>query len=126
MATCAMCGGDFSEARLVHSENGLVCESCEAESAPVDGFSPPVIGGLVAGVVPFFLSITTSSEKTVNGEIVEQSFMDYVALGGGGLAIVFGAVALKAAMGSSPKAMAPAVAALGLGVYQLLRGFGVL
>ena len=90
---------------------------------------PAAIVGLVAGAVPFFIHLGTSSTVVVNGEVVESTSTDYVALGGGGVAIIAGIAAIltaKNAGANKPKAMMVGAGVIALGVFQLLRGAGIL
>ena len=92
--------------------------------------SPFSIIGLVAGLVPFILSLHSSSSYAINSEVVHSTHLDYVAVPGGGLALLLAAVAMVAglrdeAAGKGIRALV-ALAVAGLGIYQLLRGFGVL
>jgi len=83
------------------------------------------IGGLVSGVLPFFLSTTTV--ETVNG--VVTSYRDTAAIGGGGFASLIGLVGLVLALRGTGQgrgvAIGLALASLALGALQLARGFGV-
>ena len=85
--------------------------------------------GLVAGIVPFFLSFHSSTSQSINGEVLHSTYVDYVAVPGGALALLMGVVALvdglrNQAAGKGIRA-GIAVAIAGLGIFQLLRGFGV-
>ncbi len=83
---------------------------------------------LVAAALPFFISYTKSSSATVNGVVTESSFIDYAAVGGGAAALVLGVlgVALAAKGGDlKGKAMKFSAAAVALGAFQLIRGFGI-
>lgn len=81
---------------------------------------------IAAGVVPFFFSVGSTS--TVNGQVV--SHIDYVAIGGGGIALLLGIAglvgALKASDPGRQKRMGLAVLALLLGLYHLATGTGLL
>jgi uncharacterized protein len=85
------------------------------------------IFGLIAGAVPFMISVSSSSSVTMNGQVVSSSYRDTVAIGGGALAAICGLIAVVLAVrGKSGGArIGLAVAALALGGYQLARGFGV-
>ncbi len=90
----------------------------------------PMIGkiGLGAAIIPFFLSFSSSSSQTVNGQVVEASHLDYVAVPGGAIAVLAGLVAL--AMGvkvttGRGKRLGLAGLVVGLGLFQLARGFGL-
>ena len=130
MKACAVCGKEVEESELYTSGNGEVCGSCHLDDElPKPGLpiSPIAMVALAGGVVPFFASFSTSSSATVNG-VITGSHTDYVAIGGGAVAVLVGLVATVLGLKAANKAMgigAPLLAVL-LGVYQLLRGFGVL
>ncbi len=87
------------------------------------------LGG-VAGVVPFFLSFWTSSTRSENGHVIEAVRRDYVALGGGGLALLAGALSLALVRSTPPAARARRLGAsatlVALGLYQLAVRSGLL
>ena len=89
------------------------------------------IVGLLAGAVPFALSYsktTSSYSSTAGGGLevgtVTTSHMDYVALGGGGLAILCAFVGLLmiGRMASRPLRFAVFAVLLALGGLQIIRG----
>lgn len=82
--------------------------------------------GAVAGVVPFFVSISSSSMSTVNGVVTSASHTDPIAIGGGALAILCGggAAVLARKHGNQSRILA-GLAVLALGGFQLARGFGL-
>jgi len=129
MKACAQCAEDFEDAVLVFSSSGEVCPDCsEALEAPAKArLSPAAIVGLGAGFLPFVFSFRTSQSTTVNGQVVSSSSLGYVALLGGGIALLAGVVALLGASKATDKkkAMAVAGAVLLLGALQLARGFGL-
>jgi len=112
------------------SDKGEVCASCNLDDEIASRgmmLSPLVIVALVAAVAPFFISFSTSSSVTVNGATA-ATYRDYAAIGGGAFALLIGTAA--AASARKPGAaqrnnLLAALGAIGLGVYQLLRGFGV-
>ncbi len=129
MKACHVCGSEFPESEMSFSADGLVCRSCEVDldSGRLDSgaMSPPVLTGLIGGVLPFFISMAEVNTTTVNGQSTTEYF-DIVAVVGGGLALAAGLFALKGALQASKHASrwgTPAAVAA-LGVYQLLRGFG--
>jgi hypothetical protein len=85
------------------------------------------VAGLVAGLVPFVLSTSSSHTVTVNGVVTTASYRDMVAIVGGVVAIVCSLIALVATRKSQigSRYAFPAVV-LVLGAYQLARGFGML
>lgn len=88
------------------------------------------IAGLVACAAPFVISFSSSSSQTVNGVVTAFEYRDPIAIAGG---IVGGACGLVS-LATSLKKTAPSqrairvvlcLALVGLGVFQTLRGFGV-
>ena len=93
---------------------------------PESALSPVTIAALIGGIAPFCLSYTSSSSSTVNG-VTTSSYIDYIAVVGGPLAILCGLIGVVSGLKASNKLMGlglPLVAML-LGVFQLLRGFGI-
>jgi hypothetical protein len=83
--------------------------------------------GLVASLVPFVMSSSTSSSVTINGQVVESTYRDNIAIAGGAVALVCGVLAAVAERKPSvvrSKRLAMAVGVILLGAYQLARGFG--
>jgi hypothetical protein len=90
--------------------------------------STPAIVGIVADVIPFFVHFGTTTTTTING-VVESASTNYVAIGGGGLAIAAGVFALATAKSSGSHkwtTMAVAAAVILVGVGHLLVGSGVI
>lgn len=88
-----------------------------------------LIVGLVAGIVPFMLSSSSSSSVTVNGHVVESTYRDNVAIAGGAVALLCGVLAAIAERKPSSvrgTRLAMAVGVLALGAYQIARGFGAI
>jgi len=87
-----------------------------------------IIGGLAA-LVPFFLHLSSSSTSHVNGQAVSFVYRDWVAVGGGAVAALCALAAVTGLPRTAPARRAPRGAAivvlLGLGVYHLLGGFGL-
>ncbi len=85
--------------------------------------------GLLAGIVPFFFSCSSSSSRTVNGRVVESSHFDLVAVVGGAIAVLMAVGVLTQFGTTAPKDRAKRigllVVMLALGVFQVLRGFGM-
>ena len=84
--------------------------------------------GAVAGVAPFFISISSSSSTTVNGVVTSSSYSDPVAIIGGAVAILCGLAAAFIANKNKAGAarIAAGVAVLALGGYQVAHGLGVI
>ena len=134
MKTCAACGTEVEESDLFMSDKGEICAECDLkdstashEALQVGLLHPAIIIGLIAGIVPFFISVAEES-SVVEGGVATTSYLDYAALAGGGVAalagIAFLPIALKAMTGKG-KQIAAALIIIGLGAFHLLRGFGV-
>ncbi|MBL8958074.1 MAG: hypothetical protein JNK82_45290 [Myxococcaceae bacterium] len=103
----------------------MLCPDCAPEKPKV--LSKVVITALVCGFIPFVFHITSSSSTTVNG-VTALIYRDYVAISAGALAAVIAIAAVLPALKAGPQRgprVAAAVAALGLGLLQLVRGFGL-
>jgi len=131
-ASCSSCGKAVSGGDVLYTEDArVVCPTCFAKADVVatqqraSGGTGSLVAGAIAGVVPFMIHVTSSSVVTHNGEIVESSYRDWVAIGGGAIALVCGAIAVvaaRAAGGGSRLALGALVVLLG--AYQVVRGFG--
>ncbi len=80
--------------------------------------------GAIGALVPLFVSFSSSSTTTVNGEVVASRHQDYVALGGGSLALVCGLATLTL-LGSTlssdkPKRYLATAVLLLLGAHQVV------
>lgn len=81
--------------------------------------------------MPFFINYTQSSSSRVNGVVTSASFIDYIAVAGGSVAVLFGIISLALLGKTAPTkkglraALAGGLLLLLLGVFQLLRGFGI-
>lgn len=134
--TCTRCAKVVSGSDRMTGPDGPVCVSCHLEAETSERAKPKVTLGviaLVAALVPFVLSFrtTSSSSLTIDGvtQDVSSRAIDYVACAGGGLAIGMAVVALVGALRVERKLSAPvglALAAFVVGVYQLIRGVGLL
>jgi TPR repeat protein len=90
--------------------------------------STPLGIGAFAGLVPFIIHVSTWSSVTANGRVVSSTYRDYVALGCGIIAAVFGVIAIVQARRSSlmrGKAIVLGIAVTLLGGFQIARGLGV-
>jgi hypothetical protein len=132
---CAACGIEVEESQVFLSDRGDICAACEidtetaAHEALEGGLAhPAVIVGLIAGILPFFISFSSDESTVVNGVAVTASSIDYPAVAGGGVAalagVAFLGIALRANL-QKPVKLAVAVVVLALGAVHLLRGFGV-
>jgi len=89
--------------------------------------NPVIILALFGGHAPFFFSYASSSSVTADG-VTTSSYIDYVALLGGSCAVLLGIIGLVAGLKASNKLLGVGLSlfAMGLGVFQLLRGIGML
>jgi TPR repeat protein len=84
-----------------------------------------VIAAALTGLIPFAASFTTTSSRMVNGGVVHFVFRDWIAIGGGALAVVIGVVGLAMALRARAGAIVGGGAvAIAIGGLQLARGFG--
>ncbi len=124
-STCSQCNRAFIASELTRFPEGLLCAECAPEVPKV--LSRVVIAALVCGAVPFVFHVTSSSSTTVNGA-TEVVFRDWVAIFAGALGAVIAVAAVVAALKVGPQRsarVAVAVAAMGLGLLQVVRGFGL-
>jgi hypothetical protein len=90
------------------------------------------VGGVLAALLPFVVTFSSSSTHTVNGRVVEESSTDYFAILAGIAAVGIGVMILaqlvpNTAENDRVKRLALMVGIIAVGAYQLLvRGFGVL
>lgn len=89
---------------------------------------PARTAAIMAGL-GFFISVTSFSRSNMGG-VYSCSFTDYGALFFGALAILFGGIAAARTAGGPSDAkgvnMALSLGALAIGLYHLLRGFGII
>ncbi|MBN9392569.1 MAG: hypothetical protein J0I20_31330 [Chloroflexi bacterium] len=86
------------------------------------------IVGLVAGILPFFLFIGGSTTQTVNGQVVNQSSLNLVALIGGAIAIIMAFIGFRTMSereGNRSLYLGLFVVLALLGAYQVARGIGL-
>ena len=88
------------------------------------------IAGIVIALLPFVCNFSTSSTRTVNGRVVEESSFDVVAAVAGAVAIGLGVFIVtylvRTAAEDRIKRMGVIAGVILVGVFQLLvRGLGV-
>jgi hypothetical protein len=119
----------MNELALVMSDKGEICEECELEEIQqgrIKALTAPGIAGLVAGALPFFFNFSTSNSQTINGQVVESSHFDFVAVPCGALALLLSVVVGLTALGKGKAKRLPVAAGvLILGLVQLVRGLGI-
>jgi hypothetical protein len=123
MQACAACGKEVDGSDLFMSAKGEVCAECnlddEIQSRGMMLGSLTIVA-LIAAVLPFFLTVwVTSGGQTIS----------YIAVGGGGVAVLVGAAAIATAPKSGKarsRNLMASLAAVVLGAFHLLRGFGVI
>lgn len=127
---CVQCGKRFDDDELASTPDGLKCEACKGvtEIAP-RLVTPPVIVGLIAGALPFFMHYVQSETRTVNG--VEQLgyYYDYVGLAGGAITLISGVLTRRTARstpGRQGLRMLIGAALMALGAFHVFRGMGML
>lgn len=85
--------------------------------------------GTVLGIVPFFVSFSSTQSFVVNGQTASVTFRDWFWIGCGAVAAVLGAMTLRTAPKEQPQrkaVMTGGLVALGLGLFQIARGFGAI
>lgn len=103
------------------TEQELLQAAREGDEESARFYQPTDFVGVVAGIAPLFFSITRSTAG---------SYLDYVALGGGGIAAVMGLLAWVS-LTRTPKSVRGkraliATLLVALAAVQILRGFGVI
>lgn len=134
METCSGCGAQIQGGDVLYTPAAkIVCPACFDKAAGDSSSGRSSVTGLVAaglgaGIIPFFMSVTSSSSTSVNGQIVSSSSRDYIALVFGVAAAMFGAIAAAGAVRSKlgTTALAIRFAVIGLGGYQIAHGFGAI
>jgi hypothetical protein len=134
MQTCQMCGKAIMGDEVMYTTDAkVVCPGC-FDTADVavaatrsSGASGLLAGGAIAGLIPLFVHISESSTVMVNGEVVNATTRDYLALACGVVAALIGGIAAAGAVRSKAggRALAIALAVVALGAYQIAHGFGV-
>jgi hypothetical protein len=85
--------------------------------------------GIAAGLIPFGLSFHTSSATSLNGVVTSATYLDYVALAGGAVALVLGVASIGSIARVEPalrgKRIGLTVLVIALGALQIARGLGV-
>jgi UDP-N-acetylmuramyl pentapeptide phosphotransferase/UDP-N-acetylglucosamine-1-phosphate transferase len=89
------------------------------------------IGALAFAVLPFVCNFTTSSSRTVNGRVVEESSFDWFDPLGGGIAILLGVyiaatVLSQTAENDRLKRIALIIGVILLGAFHVARGLDLL
>jgi len=90
------------------------------------------IAGVAAALLPFICTFSTSSSRTVNGVVVEESSTDFAAIVLGAVAIALGVVVLATLLGKTEESdRIKRLGAVGImfvvGAFQLaVRGLGVI
>ncbi len=86
--------------------------------------------GVILGILPFFISFSSRSSSTVNGQVVSSSYFDVFAVGCGVVALILVFVSLRDRL---PKFQTDRWFSIGvlalmliLGVVQILRGVGAI
>jgi hypothetical protein len=86
------------------------------------------IAGGIAGVIPFAMSMSSSSFSSVNGHVTSFVYRDWLAVACGVIAAICGVITVLAARKEQLRrgvALAAGIAVLALGCLQVARGFGV-
>jgi len=87
------------------------------------------IVGTIAAVVPFFVSVTTSSTITVDGVVEAHRLTNWIALGGGAVALLVALWGFSVLGRSKPSARSKriigSVVLACVAAAQLARGFGL-
>jgi TPR repeat protein len=87
---------------------------------------PALIAGAVAAALPMFVTLSSSSSVTINGQVTASVYRDWPAVALGGVAIVCGAIAMVAAVRARAGLfIALAALVVACGGAQIARGFGV-
>ena len=84
--------------------------------------------GLIAGIIPFFIFIGSSSTSSVNGQVVSHSSLNLVAILGGVVAIIMAFIGFRSLSGRDGNRnlyLGLLAALLVLGVFQVVRGIGL-
>lgn len=86
--------------------------------------------GVLGAIAPFVVTVSSLKTETANGVVTKYVFRDWVAVGGGAVAILCAiavAARWKGTLASKkPLRAAIAAVALALGAFHLLRGFGII
>jgi len=131
---CSGCGVPVAGASVLYTPDGrIVCPGCFSKIAPVtDSGRAPwrtfAIAGGVIGAIPFAVNFSSSSYTTVNGEVTNFVYRDWIAVAAGVVAIMLGAIAVAAARKEQLQrslAFAAGIGVVLLGGAQIARGFGV-
>lgn len=135
MQTCQMCGTAIAGDEVLYTADArIVCAGCfgKADVAATASRSSGAVGlyaaGAITALIPFNFHVSESSSVMVNGQVVEATSRDYIALICGVIAMMLGAIGTVRAIRS--KARGAAIAGwfviIALGAYQIARGLGAL
>jgi hypothetical protein len=88
------------------------------------------IFGIVACIVPFVISMSSSTSHTVNGQVTSFTYRDPIAIAGGIVGAVCGLIAAATLLRKTVPAkrmmrVLLCLALVGGGAFQTLRGFGI-
>lgn len=129
MQPCDSCLNEFLPEELSAFQGEKLCASCLAEkrASPVKKvlLSPLGIAAALAAVVPFGMHATSVSSVTENGVLVSEHYRDFVAIAGGGLAMVLGLALGASGRGTKAVRWGVALVILAVGGWHVFRGFGL-
>ena len=120
------------QAPAAHEANAGVRAAQARRDSPPFGVIWQEIAGLVAGLVPFLLTVETINVIRRDGAVTSGSYFSLGGALGGAVAIALAVAVFRFAIrGGSVASVKAAHAGLGalillLGVYHLLHGFGIL
>ena len=76
MQPCPSCGVEVDKSQLMFTEAGEMCDACHAAlPEPSTGAPPLAIAAVIAGVIPFFMSVSRESSVTGPG-VNTSSYLD--------------------------------------------------
>jgi len=110
------------------SDDGNALQDDDLDFVPAKFPAVSEIIAAIAGAVPFGFSLSSSSSETINGQVVEASYFDPVAVAGGAVAVLaalWSFVLLRKTMAAQKSIrLVAGLALVGLGAFQLARGLG--
>ena len=105
-------------------------DKSKLQGAPIEFPDKSEIAGIVIGALPFICNLSTTSSTSVNGRLTSFQQIDYVAIALGIVAILIALSTYRLWSQTAPedlmKRRAATFVILGLGVFQLVRGLGLL